>query len=67
VNEQVAHRIRTDDDVARVRSAIRAIARKEGIRIRTAVMGDVLVVVRADAAIWSDTTQMMRHKLTPRV
>jgi len=64
-NEQVAHRIRASDNVAETRSAIRVLAREKGIRIRTAVMGDVLVVVRADAAVWSESTQTMRAKLTP--
>ena len=64
-NEQAAYRIRTYDDVAEARSVIRAMARKNGIRIRTAVMGDVLVVVRAEAAIWTESTQTMKDKLTP--
>ncbi|CAN5339722.1 hypothetical protein BH11ACT3_BH11ACT3_20190 [soil metagenome] len=63
--EQVAHRIRSDDDVEAIREAVRQGARARDVRIRTAVIDDVLVVVLADAAIWDDTTATMREKLTP--
>ncbi|MFI8634073.1 hypothetical protein ACIGEP_15925 [Microbacterium sp. NPDC077663] len=65
-DEQVAHRITADVDVPAVRGEIRRLARQEGVRIRTALMNDVLVVVRANAKVWTDTQEMMRHKLTPR-
>ncbi|RFA09735.1 hypothetical protein B7R54_11350 [Subtercola boreus] len=68
-DEQVAHRIRAGDDVPRLRAEIRRLARERGIRIRTSilgdVLGDVLVVVRADAAIWNDDIPTMRVKLLP--
>jgi len=63
--EQVAYRIRPKDDVATVRKLVRGLARANNVRIRTARMGDVLVVVRADAAIWNDPVPVMKVKLSP--
>lgn len=65
--EQVAYRVQTDDDIPSVRRIIRDLARSRSIRIRTSVIdGGVLVVVLADAAVWDDTTAVMKHKLTPQ-
>ncbi len=53
-----------DTPVAAVRSHVRILARAEGVRIRTGMVGaNVLAVVRADAALWSDSTATMREKL----
>jgi hypothetical protein len=41
------------------------VARAHNVRMRTARMGDVLVVVRADAAIWNDPVPVMKVKLSP--
>ena len=66
LEEQTAHRLDSGDDVEAVRQQVRRLARERGIGIRTAVMGDVLVVVRADAAIWAEPAATMREKLTPK-
>jgi len=63
--EQVAYRIRPKDDVGTVRKLVRGLARANNVRILTARMGDVLVVVRADAAIWNDPVPVMKVKLSP--
>ena len=64
-DEQVAHRIVPSDDVPSIRAAVRRLARSKGVMIRTAVIDGVLVVVRADAKVWTDTTAEMRRKLSP--
>ena len=63
-DEQCAHRISPDDDIPAVRETIRRLARAASLRIRTAVIDGVLVVVRADAKIWTDPTNVMRSKLS---
>jgi hypothetical protein len=63
--QQAAHRIAPGDDVAAVRQAVRRLARGRGVRIRTGVVGDALVVVRADADVWHEPVATMRRKLTP--
>ncbi|WP_150955014.1 hypothetical protein [Microbacterium testaceum] len=50
--------------VADIRESVRARAKADGIRVRTGMMQDVLVVARADADLWSDDTPTMRAKLT---
>ena len=39
---------------------------RQGVRIRTARMGDTVVVARLDARLWKDDAATMRRKLTPR-
>jgi hypothetical protein len=63
--EQCARRIPDDADAAAVRAAVRALARTEGVRIRTARMDDAVVVVRLDAAVWAEDAATMRRKLAP--
>lgn len=64
-DEQTAHRVEPTDDVAAVRAEVRRLAREAGVHIRTGLLDDVLVVARADAALWHDSTAVMREKLTP--
>lgn len=63
--EHAAYRITPDDSVPEIRSLIRRLAREQSVPIRTAVMGEVLAVVRKDASIWTDPVETMREKLTP--
>jgi hypothetical protein len=44
---------------------LRAKARQQHLRIRTAQMDDVVVVARLDAHLWTDDTATMRAKLSP--
>lgn len=64
-HEQAVYRIAPDDSVPEIRSLVRRLARQHSIRVRTAVVGDVLAVVRADAQVWNDPVETMREKLTP--
>ncbi len=64
-DEQAAYRILPRDDIPAVRAAIRQLARERHIHIRTAVVDDVLAVVRKDAKIWNEPVSTMRTKLTP--
>jgi hypothetical protein len=50
----------TDD----IRACVRILARRYGIKIRTGMIADVLCVVRSDAAIWQESAETMRVKLT---
>ena len=63
---QVAHRVQPGEDVREVRALVRRMARDQGVRIRTGMIDDALVVVRADAALWDESSRTMREKLTPR-
>ena len=63
--QQAAHRIRPEDDVPAVRERVRRLARERGVRIRTGIVDDALVVVRADADVWHEPVATMRRKLTP--
>ncbi|WP_375399377.1 hypothetical protein [uncultured Amnibacterium sp.] len=63
--QQSVRRVRSDEDASVVRKTARQLAREQGVRIRTARLVDTVVVVRADAAIWTDDTATMRMKLTP--
>ena len=65
VEQQAAHRIAPEDDVSAVREQVRRLARERGVRIRTGVVGDALVVVRADADVWHESAATMRRKLSP--
>lgn len=57
--------VRCDASVSvdRVRARVRALARDAAVPVRTGMIGDVLAVARADAALWSDDTATMRTKL----
>jgi hypothetical protein len=61
---QAARRVPTAaaDDL---RVELRAKARQQQMRIRTAQMDDVVVVARLDASVWQDDAATMRSKLTP--
>ena len=48
-----------------LRAELRARARQQQMRIRTAQMDDVVVVARTDASLWNDDTATMRAKLAP--
>lgn len=48
-----------------LRIELRAKARQQQMRIRTAQMDDVVVVARVDASLWNDDTATMRAKLAP--
>lgn len=64
VHEQCARWV-PDDRVAReVRQQVRRLARDDGVRIRTARLGDRVVVVRLDARVWQQDAATMRRKLT---
>lgn len=55
-----------DDGIAReVRERVRRLALADGIKVRTARLGDSVVIVRLDAQIWTEDTATMRRKLTP--
>ncbi|UAJ80275.1 hypothetical protein IT072_04295 [Leifsonia sp. ZF2019] len=62
---QAAHRVQPGDEVGEVRALVRRSARRRGVRIRTGLIEDTLVVVRADAALWDESSRTMREKLTP--
>jgi hypothetical protein len=63
--EQAARRLPPGVDADDVRRLVRELARDAGVRIRTSLLDDVVVAVRADAAIWTDDRATMRAKLTP--
>lgn len=48
-----------------LRRELRARARHQQVRIRTARMDDVVVVARLDASLWQDDAATMRAKLAP--
>ncbi len=48
-----------------LRVELRAKARQQQLRIRTAQMDDVVVVARLVASLWNDDTATMRAKLAP--
>lgn len=62
--EQCARLVRDDRLASEVRSRVRQLAREDGIRIRTARMGDSVVIVRLDAQVWNQDAATMRQKLT---
>lgn len=64
-HEQSARTVSDDSDAAAVRATIRRLAAAEGLRIRTARMGQAVVVVRLDAELWHEDAATMRRKLTP--
>lgn len=64
-SEQSVRRVTATDEASAVRAELRALARADGVRIRTARLDDTVVVVRVDARIWHDDAATMRRKLTP--
>lgn len=60
---QAVVRLEGDAPVPELRSAIRSAARERGMSIRTAMLDDVLAVVRADAPLWTESTATMRDEL----
>ena len=64
-DEQCVRRIESEDDATRVRLELRKLARRDGVHMRTARIGDTVVVVRLDAAVWNEDTATMRRKLSP--
>ncbi|MEP7091920.1 MAG: hypothetical protein ABI776_17595 [Nocardioidaceae bacterium] len=65
-DEQAARVVPSSDDALDLRAELRRLARADGLRIRTARVADTVVVVRLDAAVWSESAEQMREKLTPR-
>lgn len=63
--EQSAHLLGEDDDPELIRREVRRLARARGMRIRTGLVDGTLVVIRADAALWNESTAVMREKLRP--
>ncbi|MEH3154623.1 MAG: hypothetical protein PGN29_04515 [Gordonia paraffinivorans] len=64
-DQQASRRMDPGDPVAELRATVRALARAGGVRIRTGMVDDVLVVVRADADVWHESASQMREKLVP--
>ena len=64
--EQSVRRVTSEKEANETRAQVRRLAREAGVRIRTARMGDTVVVVRLDARIWKDDAATMRRKLTPQ-
>ncbi|MDN4613830.1 hypothetical protein P5G50_05130 [Leifsonia sp. F6_8S_P_1B] len=64
-DQQASHRVGAGIDVPAVRAEVRRLARERGVRIRTGIVGDALVVVRADADLWHEPVAVMREKLEP--
>lgn len=62
---QHATRVPDDADAEAVRAALRALARRREVRIRTARLDDAVVAARLDAALWEDDAATMRRKLAP--
>ncbi len=48
-----------------LRVELRATARQQQMRVRTAQTDDVVVVARLDACLWEDDAATMRAKLAP--
>lgn len=65
IDGQAARRVAADDEAERVRDELRRLARRDDVRVRTARLGDTVVVARTDAALWNDDTATMRRKLSP--
>jgi len=64
-DEQAVFRCDASTPVEDIRRLIREGARRSGIHIRTGMVDDTLVVIRADAALWNESTAVMKRKLTP--
>lgn len=63
-NEQCARVIPDNGIAAEVRELVRRSAREDGIKVRTARMGDSVVIVRLDAQVWHEDAATMRRKLS---
>ena len=62
--EQTTQPLSEIDDVDAVRAEVRRLAREAGVQIRTGILEERLVVLRADARVWHEDTATMRAKLT---
>jgi hypothetical protein len=63
--EQSVRVVESDADAAALRAELRRLAKAENLGIRTARLDDTVVAVRLDAAVWQESTEVMRAKLTP--
>jgi hypothetical protein len=63
--EQCVRPVPDDVLAAEVRRRVRRLAAADGVRVRTARIGDSVVVVRLDAAVWTQDAATMRRKLAP--
>jgi len=63
--QQASRRIASDSLAERVRAGIRVRAAADGVKVRTARIGDAVVVVRRDADVWGESAAEMRRKLLP--
>ncbi|MBA8793562.1 hypothetical protein FHX74_001167 [Friedmanniella endophytica] len=64
--EQAVLPVRDGLDVEAVRAEVRRLARVQGVRVRTGLVEPgVLAVILADAALWGESTAVMRAKLSP--
>lgn len=61
--EQCTRLVPDESIASEVRERVRRLALQEGVKIRTARLGDTVVVVRLDAQVWNDDTATMRRKL----
>lgn len=62
---QSARSVDDDGDAQALRALLRLDTRDGPMRIRTARMDDIVVVVRTDADLWNEDTATMRRKLRP--
>ncbi|WP_158862480.1 hypothetical protein [Leifsonia sp. AG29] len=62
--EQTTEPLSAIGDLDAVRAEIRRLAREAGVQIRTGILEERLVVLRADARVWHEDTATMRAKLT---
>jgi hypothetical protein len=63
--EQCVRVVESDADAAALRAELRRLAKVEHLSIRTARLDDTVVAVRLDAAVWRESPDVMRAKLTP--
>ena len=66
-HQQASHQLTDEDDEAAIRREVRVLARARGIKIRTGVVEDAVVVILADAELWGQSAAVMREKLQPSV
>lgn len=63
--EQSTRVVRSDAEAKHLRDALRRLARAARVKVRTAHLDDAVIVVRLDAAVWNESTEVMRQKLMP--
>lgn len=63
--EQCVQPVPDDALAAEVRRRVRLLAAADRLKVRTARLGDAVVVVRLDAAVWGQDAATMRRKLDP--